>query len=256
MNARSLAIAATILLAQVPVVSAAEIKVLSAGGIRPPLEELAAQFERASGHKVALRFVGGALMKQELEAGAAFDVVIAEASVLDEFSKAGKLAAATRADVARAGVGIGIRAGARKPDIASVEAFKRALLNAKSVAYSKEGMAGAHFLGLLERLGISKEMQPKLVATVTNDPGRTTFALVARGDAELGIAAVATVFAPGIDFVGPIPAELQRYIQFGAAVGSAAKEPRAGAELIKFVTTPAAAPVLKAKGMEPAAARQ
>ena len=245
-------IAATILLAQSFAAGAAEIKVLSAGGIRPPLEELVPQFERTSAHKVALRFVGGALMKQELEAGTAFDVVIAEASVLDEFIKAGKLAPATRADVARAGVGMGIRADAPKPDIASVDAFRRALLNAKSVAYSKEGMAGLHFLGVLERLGISKEMQPKLIATVAGDPGRGTFALVSRGEAELGIGAIATIFTPGVDFVGPIPAELQRYIQFAAAVGTAAKEPRAGAELIKFVTTPAAASVLKAKGMEPA----
>jgi molybdate transport system substrate-binding protein len=248
-------IAATILLAQSFAAGAAEIKVLSAGGIRPPLEELASRFERTSAHKVALRFVGGALMKQELQAGSAFDVVIAEASVLDEFLKAGKLDPATRAEVARAGVGMGIRAGAPKPEIASVDAFKRALLNAKSVAYSKEGMAGLHFLGVLERLGISKEMQPKLIPTVAGDPARGTFALVSRGEAELGIGAIATIFTPGIDFVGPIPAELQRYIQFAAAVGTAAKEATAGAELIKFITTPAAASVLKDKGMEPAPQR-
>lgn len=248
-------IAATILLAQSFAAGAAEIKVLSAGGIRPPLEELVSQFERATGHKVAIKFVGGAVMKQEVEAGAASDVVIAEATVLDEFIKAGKVAAATRAEIARAGVGVAVRAGAAKPDIASVEAFRGTLLKAKSVAFSKEGMAGLHFLGVLERLGISKEMQPKLIPTVAADPSRGTQTLVARGEAELGVAAIATLFAPGIDLVGPIPAELQRYIQFAAGIGAGAKEPQAAAALIKFLTAPAAGSVLKAKGMEPAAQR-
>jgi molybdate transport system substrate-binding protein len=252
---RSLVALAAVFLLQGFAAQAAEIRLLSAGGIRPPLEELVPQFERASGHKVELKFVGGATMKQELEAGATFDVVVAEAGVVDEFIKAGKLAAATRADVARAGVGMGVRAGARKPDIASVDAFKRALLGAKSVAYSKEGMAGQHFIGVLDRLGIRKEMEPKLIATVTNDPARTTFVLVSRGEAEFGIAAIATIFTPGIDLVGPIPAELQRYIQFAAAMSAAAKESKAGAELIKFITAPGAARVLKAKGMEPAPQR-
>jgi molybdate transport system substrate-binding protein len=248
-------IAATILLAQSFAAGAAEIKVLSAGGIRPPLQELASQFERASGHKVALRFVGGAVLKQEVEAGAASDVVIAEATVLEEFIKAGKVAAATRAEIARAGVGVAVRAGAAKPDIASVQAFRRTLLEAKSVAFSKEGMAGLHFLGVLERLGISKEMQPKLMPAVAADPSRGTQALVARGEAELGVAAIATLFAPGIDLIGPIPAELQRYIQFAAGIGAGAKEPQAAAALIKFLTAPAAVSVMKAKGMEPAPQR-
>ena len=252
---KRVAIAAAVVLSQGFAAGAAEISVLSAGGIRPPLEELVPQFERTSGHKVALRFVGGALMKQELQAGAGFDVLIAEASVLDDFIKAGKVAAATRTDVARAGIGVGIRAGAPKPDIGSLDAFRRALLNAKSIAYSKEGMAGLHFLGVLERLGISKEMQPKLIATGAGDPGRGTFALVSRGEAELGVAAIATIFAPGVDLVGPIPAELQRYIQFAAGVSAGTKEPQAAAALIKFVTAPAAAPILKAKAMEPAPQR-
>jgi molybdate transport system substrate-binding protein len=255
MSIRFLAIAATFLLVQSTAAVAAEIKVLSAGGIRPPLEELASQFERSSGHKVALRFVGGAVLKQEIGSGAASDVVIAEANVLDEFVKAGKVTAASRTPVARAGVGVAIRSGAPKPDISSVEAFKRTLVSSKSIAFSKEGMAGQHFLGLLERLGISKEMQPKLVPTVTGDPGRSTQLLVARGEAELGIAAIATLFAPGITLVGPIPQELQRYIEFAAGVGTSATEPQAAGAFIKFLAAPGAAPALKAKSMEPAAHR-
>ena len=109
---------------------AAEINVVSSGGIRPPLDELAPQFERASGHKVALKFVVGARVKQEVEAGA-FDVVIAPTNTFEDLIKAGKVVAATRIDVARAGVGVAVRAGAPKPDLASVDAFKRTLLGAK-----------------------------------------------------------------------------------------------------------------------------
>ena len=250
---RLLALVAFLL--QLPAAIAAEISVLSAGGIRPALEELASEFQRSTPQKVALRFVGGAMMKQELQSSSAFDVIVAEGNVIDESIKAGKISATSRADVARAGVGIGIRAGAAKPDIGSVDAFRRALLNAKSIAYSKEGMAGQHFLGLLERLGIANEVKPKLVATVTNEPGRATFDLVKRGDAELGVAAIATVFTPGVDLVGPIPKELQRYIDFAAALGSGAKEPQAGAAFIQFITAPSAASVFKAKAMEPAVQR-
>jgi molybdate transport system substrate-binding protein len=233
---------------------AAEITVLSSGGIRPPLEELASQFERASGHKVALKFVVGARVKPEAEAGA-FDVVVAPTNTFEELIKAGKVVAATRADVARAGVGVAVRAGAPKPDVGSVEAFKRTLLNARSVAYNKEGTAGAYFLELLHRLGISNEMQPKLKPTVGTDPARSTFALVANGEAEIGVAAMSTIFAPGVDFVGPVPSALQAYTQFTAGVGSGAKEPQAAAAFIKFVTAPAAGAVFRAKGMDPVAHR-
>lgn len=240
-------IAATILLAQSFAAGAAEITVLSAGGIRPPLQELIPQFERATGHKVVIKFVGGAAVKREIDAGASFDVLVSQAEVMDDAIKAGKIVAATRADIARAGVGV--RAGAPKPEIASVEAFKRTLLTAKSVAYGKEGMSGIHFLGLLERLGISAEMQSKLRPTAVADGG--TFGAVTRGEAEIGVGAMATIFAPGVEFVGPLPSELQTYIRFAAGVGTGAKEPQAAVALIKFLTAPAAAPLMKAKGMEP-----
>jgi molybdate transport system substrate-binding protein len=242
------------LLVQGAAVSAAEIKVLSAGGIRPPLEQLAAQFERASGHKVAITFMGGPAVKQQIERGAAFDVAVAAANVIDDLTKAGKLAAA-RTDVARAGVGVAVRAGAPKPDISSVDAFKRALLNAKSVAYAKDGTGGMHFQSVLQRLGISKEMEPKIRATSAADPANSATVLVARGEVEMSVATVATLIRPEVDFVGPLPAELQSYIHFTAALGSSAKEPKAGADFIRFISAPAAAAAFKAKGMEPAPQR-
>jgi len=233
---------------------AAEINVVSSGGIRPPLDELAAQFERASGHKVALKFVVGARVKQEVEAGA-FDVVIAPTNTFEDLIKAGKVVAATRIDVARAGVGVAVRAGAPKPDLASVDAFKRTLLGAKSVAYNREGTAGAYFVQLLERLQITQEMQPKLKPTTGTDPARSSLALVTKGEAEIAVGAIATLFAPGVDFAGPVPSALQSYIQFTAGVGSGAKEPQAASAWIKYITAPAAAAAYRAKGMDPVAHR-
>ncbi len=255
MKTHALVAAAAVVLAQSFAVQAAEIVVLSAGGIRPPLETLIPQFERASGHKVAIKFVGGPAVKREIDGGAAFDVAISNANVMDELAKAGKLAAAGRTELARAGVGVGVRAGAPKPDIASADAFKRALLNAKSVATAKDGTAGMHFQGVLKRLGIATEMEPKLKQTVAGDLANSAAALVARGEAEICVAAMATLLTPGIDVVGPLPEELQDYIRFSAAVGAAAKEPQAAAAFIKFVTAPAAAAEYKSKGMEPAGHR-
>ena len=194
-------------------------------------------------------------MKREIDDGAAFDVAVSTTNVIDDLLKAGKLVAASRSDIARAGVGVAVRAGAPKPDIASSEAFKRSLLNAKSVAYAKDGTAGMHFHGVLQRLGISKEMEPKLKHTLAADLANGVVPLLRRGEAEIGVASTATLFGPGIDFVGPLPGELQAYIQFAAGVGAAAKEPQAGAALIKFITAPAAAAAYKAKGMEPAPQR-
>ena len=247
MKIRSLAAAATIgamiLLAQ-GAAEAAEVKVLCAGGIAPVVKELGAQFERASGHKLVIKVVSGPVVKREIDAGTAFDVAISLPDVIDAAIKDGKIVAATRANVARTGVGVIVRAGAPKPDIGSADAFKRALLNAKGVAYAGQSAPGVHFMGLLERLGIMAEMKPKLRP-------RGFVASVIKGDADLGVSLIPTLMEPGVDLVGPLPAELQTYISFVAGVGAAAKEADAARALIKFLTAPAAVPVIKAKGMEP-----
>lgn len=250
-----LRLAVAVVLLQGFAVQAAEISVLSAGGIRQPLDELIPQFERASGHKVTARFMGAPTVKAQIEGGAAFDVAVATTSVIDDLVKVGKIAGATRAELARAGVGIAVRAGARKPDISSADALKRALLDAKSVAYAKDGTGGLHFNSVLERLGISKEMQPKLQFTVAANPTDGAPARVARGDAEIAVATVSALYVPGIDVVGPLPAELQMYIHFAAAVGTGAKDARAADEFVRFVASPQAASAYKAKSMEPAPQR-
>jgi molybdate transport system substrate-binding protein len=182
-------------------------------------------------------------------------VAVSTSHVMDELVKGGKLVAATRTELARAGVGLAVRAGAPKPDISSADALKRALLNAKSVAYAKDGTGGLHFHSVLERLGISKQMAPKLQHTAAANPADGATTRVARGDAEIAVATVSALFVPGVDVVGPLPGELQTYIQFSAAVGAAAREPQAAAAFIKFVTSSAAGSAFKAKGMEPAPQR-
>jgi molybdate transport system substrate-binding protein len=230
------------------VAGAAEIKVLSGTGSRAVVEELARQFERASGHTLTVHFDGNAELKRKIEAGETFDVAILNPPVIDELIKQGKIVAQTRADIGRAGVGVAVRAGAPKPDIGSVEAFKRALREAKSVAFAKEGASGIHFMAVLDRLGIAEEIKAKLRPM----PALDSVEVVARGEAEMVVVVLPRILVvPGVELVGPIPAELQTSIGTTAGVGVAAKEPDAAKALIRFFTAPEAAPVLKAKGMQP-----
>jgi molybdate transport system substrate-binding protein len=228
---------------------AAELKVVSGNGMRAAVQELVAQFEQQSGHKVALHFEVNAALRRKIEAGETFDVAILNPPVLDALIKAGKVAADTRADIGRAGLGVAVRAGAPKPDIGSVESFKRALLAAKSVAYPGEGASGVYFVSVVERLGIMAEMTPKLRPMAAED----TVEVVARGEVEM-VVVVSTRISDveGVDRVGPLPAQLQTVIGFAAGVASAAKEVEAAKALVRFLSAPAAAPVLRAKGVEPA----
>ena len=255
MSMRSLAAAAKIglmiLLAQGVAAGAAEIKVKSANPMTEVMKELGPQFERATGHRLAIQYEVAGKLKQQIEAGETFDVAILLPPLIEVLIKQGKIAAGTRTDIARSGMGVGVRAGAPKPDIGSVEAFKRTLLNAKSVAYSKEGASGVFFKGLLERLGIAEQMNPKLKPT----PADTLAKVVPNGEAEMIVVPISVILVPGAELVGPLPSELQSYINFAAGVSATAKEPNAAQALIKFLTSPAAAPVLKAKGMEPGASK-
>ena len=230
------------------VARAAEIKVLSGNGGRAAVIELCAQFERATGHKVMIRFEVNAELKRKIEAGETFDVAILNPPVLDDLIKRGMVAGA-RADIGSAGLGAAVRAGAPRPDIGSVEAFKRALLAAKSVAFPGEGASGIYFVGLLDRLGIAAEMKPKLRPM----PAEDTVEVVARGEAELVVVIASRIVdVPGVELVGLLPAELQTSIGISAGVGAAAKEPAAARALIRFLTAPEAARVLAAKGVTPA----
>lgn len=149
------------LLAHGTAANAAEIKVIAGAGFSSALGELGPQFERATGHKLVIQYGVTGSMKRQIESGEAFDLAIVPGALMDDVTKQGKIAAGTRAEIARVGMGVGVRAGAPKPDISSVDAFKRALLNAKSVTYAPEGATGIHLVKVLERLGIAEQMKAK-----------------------------------------------------------------------------------------------
>lgn len=228
---------------------AAEIKVMSGTGPRAAVRELVVQFERASGHTVAIQFHVNAEVKRKIDGGETFDATVLNPEVLDELIREGKVSAASRASIGRAGVGVAVRAGAPRPDIASVEGFRKTLLAAKSVAFPGEGASGRYFVSLLDRLGIADEMKPKLKPMPASD----AVEIVGRGEAEMVVVVMPRMSGvPGIDIAGPLPAELQTYIGFAAGVSTAAKEPDAAQALVRFLSSPEAAAVLKAKGIEPA----
>ncbi len=227
----------------------AEIKVLSGNGAKAAVRDLCSQFERASGHTVNIRFEVNADLQRKIDAGESFDAAVLNPPVIEALIKSGKIVAGSRADIGRAGLGVAVRSGAAKPDISSVDGFKRALLSAKAVAYPGKGASGVYFVSLLDRLGIAAEMKSRLRPMAAED----TVEVVARGEADM-VVVVATRISdvPGVDLVGPIPPALQTSIGFAAGLSASAKQPDAAKALIRFLTAPSAAPTLKAKGVEPA----
>ena len=240
--------AALVCLTQAGIAGASEIKVLSTNGVKTVLEELAPQFEKATGHKLVIQFAPAADLKAQIEKGEPFDLTILTAAAIDDLIKQGKLAAATRANIANSGAGVAIKKGAPKPDIATADAFKRTLLNAKSIAYVGTGATGANMRKIFERFGIAEDMKAKTKLLA----GISAADAVARGEAELGFTQISEILSvAGAELAGPLPPEVQIYTVFPAAVGASAKEPEAAKSLLDFLRTPAAAAVIKAKGMEP-----
>jgi molybdate transport system substrate-binding protein len=228
--------------------AAAELIILSGNGARPAVRELAAQFESRSGHKVTVRLDVNPEVKRRIEAGEAFDIAVLNPPVLDELIGQGRIMAGTRTVLGRAGIGVGVRTGAARPDLSSVQAFTRALLAAKSVAYPGEGASGRYFVSVVDRLGIAKEMQTKLRPM----PAEDTVEVVARGEAELVVVVASRISGvPGVELVGGIPPELQTWIGFAAGIGSNAKAPEAAREMLRFFTGSSAATVLRTVGIDP-----
>jgi molybdate transport system substrate-binding protein len=224
---------------------AAEIKVLCSGAMRPALEELAPQFERATQHKLTIAYVGTNVIRNRVLGGEVIDVVILAGPALDEVIKQGKLAA--KVDLVRSGVGVGVRAGSPRPDLTSADAFKRALLAAKSFARS-EGPSGVYIEALLARMGIADAMKAKTVVV----RGRLVGDALVKGQAEIGVQQISELKSvPGVDVL-PMPAEIQHVTVFSAGLSAASNDSEAVQALIKFLTSPAAAPVIKAKGLDPA----
>jgi molybdate transport system substrate-binding protein len=235
-------------------VNAAEIKILCTTALFTALEELAPQFERASGHKLVMSFANAASMTKRIADGEAADVAIITGAGVDDLIKQGKMASGTRVDIARSNVGVAVRAGAPKPDISTPDALKRTLLNAQSIAASSPtggGASGALVAAVLVRLGIADQVKPKM-KYAAGGPGGLVGTLVAKGEAEIGLQQVSELMAaPGVDIVGSLPAVLETATQFSAGIPASAKAAEAGKALVTFLTTPAAAAVIKAKGLEP-----
>ena len=224
-----------------------EIKVLSSIATREAYLELVPQFEKASGHTVATTWAGTTAIMQRMAAGESYDLVIISSTELEELIRQGKIAAGSRVDLAKSGIGIAVRAGAAKPDIRSGDGLKRALLAAKTVGYTS-GPSGVYMAGLIERMGIAADVKPKHRGVPS---GGTVGTIVANGEAEIGFQQVSElVHIPGIDYVGPLPADVQCITVFSCGMQTGATEPDAAKALVAYLTTPAAKSVMTKHGLE------
>jgi molybdate transport system substrate-binding protein len=232
-----------------------EIKVLSTTAMKTVFEALAPQFERDTGHRLSVELGPSARLEKRVAEGDAADVAIITRTDAEDLVERGKIAAGSLADIARSSIGIAVAKGAPKPDIATPEAFKHAMLAAKSIAVSKPvggGQSGAHMAKVFERLGIAEAMAAKAQYGAGGAAGLAGL-VVLRGEAEIGIQQMAELLAvDGIDMVGPLPAALQSVTLFTAAIPASAAHAEAGRGLIEFLRTHAARGVIRAKGLEPA----
>lgn len=225
------------------------ISLFTTNSLRGALGELVPQFERASGHAVSIRYDPAKLMLERIRRGEKADAAMLSLPAIETLEKEGRIVAGSRRPVASCGVGLGVLAGASKPDIGSVDALKKTLLAAKSVAWTQEGVSGMHFSELIERLGIADALKAKAV----QQPGGLIGELVVAGKAEMAVQQVPELMAvPGIELVGPLPVEVQKTTLSVAAIFADAKEPEAARAFLDFLATPAAAKVFRARGHQPA----
>lgn len=229
-----------------------DVRVMSSGALAPPYLKLVAQFEQTTEHKLITLAtstgIGSESIPSRVRSGERVDVIILSAAAIDELIKDGLVVAGSRVDLARSGIGMAVRKGAPKPDIRTVDGLKRALRQARSVAYSAQ-ISGVYLsTELFQRLGIADEVLPKGRRIERGMVGP----VVARGEAEIGFQQISELLAvPGIDYVGPLPAEVQRISLFSAGLATNAPSPRAARALIAFLASPSAQAVFRAGGLEP-----
>jgi molybdate transport system substrate-binding protein len=246
-----LATALTLVMSQLA--EATEIKVASGGAFKQVLTALATQYETESGNKLDVTYqTVGQHLTLIASGQEQFDVAVLTPEAIDGLIKDGKVVAGSRADLAKVGVGVVVKAGAPLPDISTVDAFKRTLLAAKSVAYidpAAGGSSGIYVARLLERLGIASAVNAKAKLI----QGGAVADHIADGEAEIGIHQISEILpVQGVVLVGPLPAEIQNFTVYSAGVGAAAKDGATASALVKFLSGPHAVPIIKAKGMEPA----
>ena len=228
-------------------VQAAEITVLGGMGVVSGLHDLAPAFEKMTGHKVIVRFVQTADINQKINSGAPADIAALQPQQVDAFIKDGKIVAGTKTNFVQAGVGVAVKTGARRPDISTVEAFKTAMLKAKSIGYSRGG-SGLISAQVMEKLGIADQLKAK---TKFID-GIPVAEVVAKGEVEIGLQQINVILpVKGADYIGPLPKELQETVKFSAGVLTTSKQPEVAKAFLRFIASAEAAPLLRKSGMEP-----
>jgi 4-carboxymuconolactone decarboxylase len=226
--------------------AAQSLTVLSSNATKALIEELGPQFEKAAGQKLAVRFDNSAALKARIEKGEAFDVAVMTTTVISDLAMAGKLAAASRKDIARAGVGMAIHPMATKPDISSLDTLKGALITARSITYVEQGATASILRSIFAKLGLTELMNAKTVYS------ESAAHAVAEKKAELGFTQISEILnVPGATFAAPLPPEVQVYTTFAAAASSNTASADAARRFIAFISGPQAAGVIKQKGMEP-----
>lgn len=232
----------------VNVAQAIELKVMAASAVKEAYLELVSDFENSSGNKVITIWGGTEGLAKRISGGEVVDIVIVAAPNIDKLIMEGKLVAGSRADIAKSGVGIALRTGLPKPDVSSAEAVKRAVLAATSVAYST-GPSGFYIADLFKKMGITDQIKDKVRQPASGAP---LGELVARGEADLGFEQISNLLhVKGIDYLGPLPPEIQNITIYSAGVHAQAPSPDAARALVKFLTAPEAGPIIKKIGMEP-----
>jgi len=230
---------------------AAEIRLLSASALHPAIDALIPDFEKSSGHKITVAYGTAGAVADRVQKGESVDLVISAAPRIDQLQAQGKVVAGDRIIIAKVGVGAFVRKGAAKPDISSVDAFKRSMLAARSIAYPDPaggGASGIYVASLLERLGIAVEMKPK---TKLFPPTEVLYASVASGEVEIGFNQISEILAqPTVELADPLPSAIQNYTQFAPGIVSGSSQIDAARTLVTFLSSPAAQTVLKAKGFE------
>jgi molybdate transport system substrate-binding protein len=235
------------------VLHADDVRVMTSGGLAAVYLDLVAPFERASGHRVITEATSTGVREESIPArirrGEPVDLVILPDAALNDLIKEGRIDGGSRVPLARSGIGMAVRTGTPKPDIRTVDAFKRALLDAKSIAYSAQ-VSGLYLSNeLFPRLGIAEQLKPKSTMVERERVG----AVLARGEAEIGFQQISELLPiKGIEFVGPLPPELQRITLFSAGVAAGAKSPEAARALIAFLASPAGVTAMTKYRMEPA----
>jgi molybdate transport system substrate-binding protein len=225
------------------------IHVIASNGMRAVIDQLGPAAEKTIGHPLMFEFGSTTMLKPKLESGEGYDAAVVTSETIDALIKAGKIAAASKVDLARCGIGIGIRAGAAKPDIRSGDALKKALLKVKGVSYAQDGASRTSVEKMFASMGIADQMKAK---TVPEQGSVRAAGKVVGGDADFVLTLVSEILPiKGIELLGPLPEEYQGYVSFSGGIAAKAANPESAKAFLKFLSAPANAAVYKAKGMEP-----